>query len=267
MSMPNAVLSGVGDRIAEQVAGYRAVATSGANNGMKMYPRIHRAAGLDGNFELESALIDSFNGLDNNTVSGTLFKSLYSSPLTSLEQYFIDQGAESFDSYCDISGINFHPNFDEAWYQSKGTHLNAVNIFYSAADQLTLGSYFATGSGTGVFTAGTSLGTGTGKVSATNFAAGKLVLVPINTVQGTVAQLNILLTRESGQSSGSTTAFDNLRIPASTTSGQQYPVGNWANSGINNLTTFLSVTNIVGGGATSGDGFKVMALRERNTIL
>lgn len=264
--LPISVLSGIADRMAEQVAIDKVAFTSGMRTGTYMYQQIHKGVGVVGDYQAENALIAAAYGVDNNSVSGTAFKSVYSSIVTALEQYYVDRGAISFDSYCDISGINFHPNFEDAWYQVKGTHLNAVNVFYPA-DQLTLATYFATGSGTGTFTSVNTLGTGTGKVSATNFAAGKLILVPINTVQGTVAQLNILLTRESGQSSGSTATFDNLRIPAATTSGQQYPIGNWANSGINNLTTFLSVSNIIGGGATSGDGFRVLALRERYTIL
>lgn len=261
----NSLFSGIADRIAAQVLQFKVGINSGMNTGTPNYKRIHTGLnGPDGDYEIENALINAAHAVDTNTISGTMFKNLYTAFLNAIETHVLDNDAEDFDSWLDTSGINVHPEFEDAWYQVKGSHLDAVNVFYPH-DNLLVASTFPTASGTSTYTAGTPLGTGTGKLSSTNYAAGKFVLVPVGTV-GSETIINLRLLKESGQSSGSTADSCNIRVPNATTSGTQFPI-NWELSGINSSNMYLDCNNIVTLGGTSGNGFRVYAIKERTVRL
>lgn len=249
------------DRAAQQAT----LAKAGFNNmiasGTAYYPRVHEGVPVDGDYTVENALITSTNGLDNFNFSGVFFKNVYNSFLSDLDSHVQNKGAPSTDSYLNTSGINLHPDFDDIWFRCKGIHLDARNVFFSDANVL-MASYFPTGSGTGVFTTGTDVGIGTGKTSPTNHAAAKAVLIPVGPV-GSATQINVRTLFEQS-TDGSQAGFANILIPNGTTSGTQFilPInpGDLA-SGI------LSVSNIVVAGGTSGNGFIVMAIREREITL
>jgi hypothetical protein len=261
----NNLFSGISDRMASQVAVLKFAINSGVNNGTPYYKRVHTGVPTDGDYSVENALITAANALDTNTISGTLFKSMYTTVVNGLEQHVVDAGAESFDSWLDISGINVHPNFNDAWFSVKGSHLNAVNVFHPN-DNLLVASFVSTNSGVGTYTAGTALGTGTGSTSLTNRAAAKFVLIPVQTLASEV-HVNLRLTREAGQSTGSTADSFNIRLINGTISGTQVPVGNWHLSGVNNRNTFLNCDNIIALGGGASDAFRVYGLREREIRL
>lgn len=248
------------DRLAKQGSLIKA----GFNNtlgGTKLYPRVHESVPTDGDFEVENALINSANGVDSNTLSGTFYKNIYTSFVNDLDTHVINKGAPSTDSFLNISGINADVEFSDIWYRVKGQKLNARNVFQSDANIL-MGTYFPTGSGTGVFTAGTAVGTGTGDVSPTNYAAAKTVLIPVGPV-GSDTQFDLRLVREQ-PTDGSQAENLSLRIPNATTSGTQFVI---PIAGNNIASGYLSVSNILAAGGTSGNGFRLVAIRERDVSL
>ena len=143
----NSLFSGLADRIAKQAEVYKA----GLNNGLggtKYYPRIHTGVPGDGDFEVENDLISAANTIDNNTISGTMFKNVFTTFINDLESHVLGENAPSFDSFLNTSGINTHPDFEDVFFRSKGVHLDARNTFFSEANIL-VASYFAAGSGSG----------------------------------------------------------------------------------------------------------------------
>jgi hypothetical protein len=249
--------SGIADRVAYEVDLLKTAINNGFTVGTPFYPRVHIGAGTYGDYSLENDLISSARSIDTSTISGTMLKNIYQTFISALETHTLNNGAVSFNSWLDISGINVHPSFDDAWYASKGTHLDAVNVFNSN-DNVLVARYDATGSGTGTYYSVTPIGTGTGAVSATNHAASKLVLVPVCDTTAD-AQINLRLLREAGQSSGSTADSANIVIPSGTLSGTQFEV--------NATNAYLDCNNIVGAGSTSGNTFRVYALLERGISL
>lgn len=255
----NSVLSGICDRIASQVSAYKFAINSGVNNGRPFYLRIHAGVGAEGDYDVEDALIDAAHGLDTNTVSGTMFRSLYSDMMNDLESYVQDRGAEDFDAYLNVSGVNVHPDFEDAWFQAKGTHLDAVNVFFSEPNLL-VATYTVTGSGTGTYASVQPVGTGTGKFSAANNrAAARFILVPNQNVTSTI-QLNPRLVREDGVG-GTSAGFDNIRLASGIVSGTQILL----NSGVG--IGWLNCNNIVAAGGGGTDVFSIFALQERKIFL
>lgn len=255
------LFSGIADRMAAQASILKFAINSGVNTGTPYYKRVHTSVPSDGDYAVEDALIDAAHALDINVISGTMFKNVYSTMIQDLDNHILDNNAESFDSYLNISGINVHPHFEDIYYQVKNQHLDAVNVFF-AEENLLVATYAATGSGTGTYTSNNPIGTGTGKVSSTNHAAARFVLVPVQNV-GADIQVNLRLLREDGQSSGTLAAFDNIRITSGVTSGIQFPV----NNRISGTHTYLDCNNIVAAGGLSSDNFRVYALRERDINL
>lgn len=251
----NHILSGLADRLAQQATLLKS-AINTTTPGSTFYKRVHTGVPTDGDFDVENDLISAANGIDENTMSGNLFKNVYSTFFSDLETHGINQNAVSFDSWLNISGVNVHPNFEDAWYQSKNTHLDARNVFFSDANIL-VATLEVTSSGVGTYTAGTAVGTGTGKVSSTNYAAAKMVLVPVKDV-GAANQVNLRLTKEN-PTDGSDTDHANIVVGGSVTSGIQFQV--------NGSGTFLNVSNMVPAGGASGDVFRVYALLERGISL
>jgi len=175
----NNVFSGIADRLAGQAQQLKAAINSGQNTGTKLYPRIHTGVPTNGDFEVENALINSANDIDTNSISGSTFRATYTSFLQDLETHVLNNNADSFDSWLNTSGLNVHEDFEDIWFQVKGTRLDSRNVFFPD-ENILAASYAALSSGTGTFTAGTDVGTGSGKVSSTNYAAAKMVLVPVN---------------------------------------------------------------------------------------
>jgi hypothetical protein len=255
----NSVLSGLCDRIASQVEIFKYAINSGVGNGNQFYPRIHQGVGANGDYAVEDALIDAAYGLDTNTVSGTMFRSLYSDMITSIESYVQDIGAEDLDEFLNTSGVNVHPSFEDVYYQSRGVHLDAVNVFF-AEPNLLVATYTVTGSGTGTYASVEPVGTGTGKFDKdSNRAAARFILVPNQNVTSTI-QLNPRLVREDGVG-GTTAGFDNIRLATGITSGTQILL----NSGVG--IGWLNCNNIVAAGGGGTDVFSIFALQERKIFL
>lgn len=259
----NSVASGIFDRVAAQVQMYKFGIQSGAQVGLGLfYPRVHRGSGQDGDFSVENALINSAHSVDINTISGTMFKNLYNSFFNDFETHVLNANSPSFNSWLNISGLNVHPNFEDAWYQTKGQHLNAVNVFF-ANDNIKVATYTVTSSGAGTYASVLPIGTGTGSVSPTNFAAAKFLVIPSqSTVSG--VQINLRLLKEDGQSSGTLSDSANIAITSGVLSGIQLPV-NWLDSNSGNY--YLDCNNIVALGGYQNDVYNIYAVRERNIVL
>ncbi len=257
----NHIASGIFDRIAHQANAIKSTFNTETSAGTPLYQKIHSNVNPFGDFDVEDALISAAHGVDANTLSGTFFKNVYSTILSDIDSHVSAKGAVSTDSWLNISGLNLHPDLDDVYFSCKGSHLNARNVFHADANVL-VATYAATGSGTGVYASVTPIGTGTGKVTPTNHAAAKMVLIPVGNVTAD-AQFNLRLLQEQ-PTDGSQASNYNVVVPNSTLSGTQFPIqiapGNIASG-------YLDVTNIVVAGSTSGNAFRVYAIREREIAL
>lgn len=256
----NNILSGVADRIAEQVTQFKVGFNAAVASGTRYYIRVHNGVGAPaGDYDVENALITPANTLDQNTFSGTFFRTTYQDLVNALDTHVLAKNAASFDSFLNISGINVHPNFDEVWYKVKSTHLLARNVFFADAN-ISVATFTSTGSGAGTFTEGTAVGTSPDSRYApgtTNYGGAKLVVVPNQNVGADII-LNLHLLKEN-PAGGTTTGNVNISITAGVTSGTQFVV----DSG----NKYLDVTNMIAAGGDGDDVFTVLALRERDIAL
>jgi len=257
----NHILSGMTDRVAAQVAAFKNGFNSAVLSGTRYYIRVHDGVGAPpGDYDVENALITPSNTVDQNTFSGSFFRTTYQDLVTALENHVIAKNAVSFDSFLNTSGVNVHPDFDEVWNRVKGSHLLARNVFFSDAN-ISMATFESTGSGTGTFTDGTQVGTGsitTKYVPGTsNYAAAKAVAVPNQNVGADIV-LNIQLLKEN-LAGGTVVDSANVSITSGTASGTQFQV--------NVGTDYLDVTNIVAAGGDGDDVFTVFALKEREVNL
>ena len=277
------VLSGISDRISAQANLLKFAINSGmgTRNGTGYYQRIHQGADqVGGDFFLENSFINDANTIDNNTVSGTLFKSVFSSFIQDLDTYFIAKGFTGTDQFIQISGItatgtlqgqsnnlgaaaqecnavHVPANFEDVYFQVKGVHLSAASVFFPQ-DNILVASYVATGSGTGTFTSNNPIGTGAGSVSATNHAAARMMLITSGNMGAAAAQVSLYLSAPN-LAGGTNPAGCNILLPASTISGIQ--------TAINTSGQYLNVTNMIVAGGTVGDGYQVWAIKEREQFL
>jgi len=256
----NNILSGVADRIAQQVTEFKVGFNAAVASGTKYYIRVHNGVGAPaGDYDVENALITPCNTLDQNTFSGTFFRTTFQDVINALDTHVLAKNAASFDSFLNISGINVHPNFDEVWHKIKSTHLLARNVFFADAN-ISVATFTSTGSGTGTFTEGTAVGTSPDSRYApgtSNYAGAKLVVVPNQNVGANIT-LNLQLLKENS-AGGTTTGSTNIAITSGALSGTQFVV----DSG----NPYLDVTNMVAAGGDGDDVFTVLAIRERTIAL
>ena len=248
------------DRVASQGQLWQYYLTSGQNVGTKYYITIHSGLPPQGDFDVENDLISAANGADTNTISGTMFKNIFSTLIQNLESHGTNRGAASFNSWLNISGINVHEAFDAVYFAVKGSHLDGRNVFFNE-DNILVSTFTSTSSGAGTYASNNPLSTtGTGAFSETNHAAAKLLLIPIQNT-GADIQFNLRLLAEN-PSTGTITGFSNILIPSGTTSGTQFPVNNVISGGHN----YIDVTNILAAGGDGNDVFRVYAIREREIL-
>jgi len=256
----NNVLSGVADRVAEQVTQFKVGFNAAIASGTRYYIRVHNGVGAPaGDYDVEYALITPCNTLDQNTFSGTFFRTTFQDVINALDTHVLAKNAVSFDSFLNISGVNVHPNFDEVWHKVKSTHLLARNVFFADAN-ISVATFTSTGSGTGTFAEGTAVGSSPDSryvPGTSNYAAAKMVIVPNQTV-GSDIVLNLQLLKENA-SAGTSTGSTNISITSGISSGTQFLV----DSG----NPYLDVTNMVAAGGDGDDVFTVLALRERDIAL
>lgn len=274
--------SGISDRMAGAAGLLKFAINSGmgTTNGTGMYQRIHQGSdALGGNYPLENAFITDANTIDNNTVSGSLFKAVWGSIIQDMDSYFVNQGFTNTDNYLSISGnpigtigtltgqgnlgspqaecqgVHVQPNFEDIYFQVRGSHLSAGNVMF-AQDNVLVAKYDATGSGTGTFTSVNPVGTNTGTVSPTNHAPSKFLLITSGNMGPASAQVNLLLSSAlAAPGAGLVNAAANILIPGSSVSGSQFAV--------NTSGQYLNCTNMVVTGGTNGDEYQVWAIRER----
>lgn len=255
----NNVVSGLTDRVSYQANAYKS--TFNTNKaGTPLYVRIHTGvSATTGDYDIENALIDGSNAADNNTISGSMFKNVWSQFVTDLESHVIDHNAVSFNSWLNISGINVHSDYADVYFQCKGSNLDGRNVFFPDANLL-VATNTVVSSGANTYASVLPVGAGTGSWSSTNYAAAKMVLVPVqNIYSGTIVNLQLLAENLAG---GTTTTSANISLPVTSTailSGTQYP--------INSSAPYLDVTNIRSLGGAAADVYRVYALRERTIAL
>lgn len=246
------------DRVASQANLWSYYITSGQQVGTRYYKTIHSGLPVDGDFDVENDLISAADGVDNNTISGTMFKNIYSTLIQQLEAHGTNQGAASFNSWLNISGINVHEAFNAVYHAVKGIHLDGRNVFFNE-DNILISSFTSTSSGAGTYASSNPLSTtGTGAFSESNHAAAGMLLVPIQNT-GADIQLNLRLLAEN-PSTGTQTDSCNILIPSGTLSGTQFSVNNMISGGHN----YINVTNMLAAGGDGNDVFYVYALRERD---
>lgn len=263
------LLSGIFDRIGGQAGLLKFAVTSGFTNGLPFYQKIHdNVPWPQGDFTVENALINNAAGIDNNSVSGNLFKSIYSSHIQDIENLMISKGgAASLDASFSISGLRVSQNAADVYQQVKGQGLSACNVFFPNDNQV-VATFTVSSSGVGTYASVQVIGTGgtTAFVPGTfNYGNAKMVLVPIQTMSAQ-AQVNLQLTVQPTYP-GSSAVVDstNIRILNGVTSGIQFPVMGPLASVV--TSGYLNVSNIFVAGGTLNDVYKVIAIRERETVL
>lgn len=254
------VLKGLADRVAKQVDAFKTGFNNAVAPGTPYYQRVHVGVGTPGgDYDVEYALINPSNTVDQNTFSGTFFNTTYSQLVNAVETHVLSKNSPSFDSFLNISGVNVHPDFDEVYYRVKSTHLLARNVFFSDPNML-VATFTSTGSGTGTYASVAPVGTAPDSKyvpGTTNYAAAKLIVVPTTDV-GADVQLNLRLVKEN-MAGSTTTDSDNIVIGTGVLSGTQFVVK--AGAGM------LNVSNILIAGGDGNDVFQVIAVRERDVAL
>ena len=213
-----------------------------AVGGGSFYPRIHQGVTAAGNYDVENALIDSANDLDDNTLSGTAFPDFYSDMINAHEAHVIAEGASSLDAFLNTSGINCDPYYEEVYFLAKGSHLLGRNV-YSDVEQL-MGVVDVVSSGVATFTDGAALGTGAGVTSPTNRAAAHINAIPQNDITADLV-LDVRLYEEA-QTTGQQAASRNVTITSGVLADAEVSVGELTDM-------FLDITDIVIAGGTLND--------------
>jgi hypothetical protein len=251
------LFKGIADRLSKQWQFLvNATQEVTAKGGGLFYPRLHDGTGVGGNYSVEGDLIAAANSTDTILHdSGIMADSYFATLINALNTHVTNQGADDLNAYLNISGINVSAYYEEVYYQVRGSHLEARNVF-SPYDQETMATVDVSASGVGVFTDGVALGTGTGDVSTTNHAAGMLHIVLQSGITPTDTILNLQLLAEL-YPDGSVATSANVTVPAGTAAGELISVGT---SGVN---TYLDVTNVITAGGVSGEQFKVLSQLER----
>ncbi len=260
-------LSGIFDSIGARAQLLKGIINSGfslpfAN---QFYPRIHNSVG-QGDIQVEYPLINSASALDRNTISGSLFKSIFTSFIQDLTAQVQNSnaGSSTFDQYISVSGPNISPDAEDVVYQCLNSHLSSFNVYFNKANIL-VAQYQATASGAGTFTAQTAVGDGVSAASAAgiNYAPAKFILVPVQAVTSNI-QLNLQLKKLTPGGGSLTNDFANIYFPSGAVSGLQITVN--CGSG---KTSFMyeNCTNIVGAGGSNNDVFNVYAIMERAVSL
>lgn len=261
------LLSGLFDRMGAQAGLLKFAINSGVNTGIGYYQKIHdNVPWPQGDYFTESALITDAYGIDSNSISGTLFKNVYSSLVQDIENLLISKGgAASLDAYLTSSGLRISQNAEDVYYQCRSQHLSACNVFFPQ-DNIKVAKFVVSSSGVGTYTSLTPVGTGGTTAfspGTTNYGNARMLLIPIQTMVAQ-AQINLQLTLQP-QYPGASAIPDStsIRILNGVTSGIQFPFI----SQFSTTSGFLNVSNILVAGGTVGDEYDVFAIRERETVL
>lgn len=144
-----------------------------ATGGGKFYPRVHTNIAEttpDGDPDVEVPLVGPANTLDENYTSGSFLTTIYSGYLQAWRAMLTDLGYADLDEFLTDIDLNLHEDFDPIYNAVFGVSLDAVNVFRKTP--LEMGKIVLTGSGTGTFTDGSALGTGSGTFNGSNNSAG-----------------------------------------------------------------------------------------------
>lgn len=237
----NVSFIGIADRVAKQAeeiaSGLDAANQEGDGLGWH-YTRVHSGVGL-GDSDVEEDLVAAAADLDEDFENEDSFSLVFRSWVNALDTHVRNQGSNGLDAFLETSGINVHDYFAEVFEAVKGSKLSAINVF--CPRELTLASLCPAGSGTGAWSDGDVLGTGSGDVSDTNHAAAKLVAEIRNSTLCSGIEIDLCLTKEDG-----TSEWKTVHINAGAVAGDRTDVGTHPGD------AYLDCTNVVFTGGCSG---------------
>ena len=241
MVIPKSTLQGSADRLAKQVETLRdAITAAVVAGGGLHYPRIHGGIPSTGLFGAENDLINSANALDTSKINDTaVVPGIFRDYINALNSHAANENFTDFNTLLSGLGLNVDPQFDEAYYLVRGSHLWGENVY--ADTELTMATMEVSSSGVGTFTDGSALGSGSHQAtSSSNRAAGMLHAVPQGLVGGTDIILDVRLTNENDVATSR-----NVTIPSGTAASTLVGVGT------SGTDFFRDVTNIVLAGGTN----------------
>ena len=242
------VFQGRSDRLSYQYNKLKEGVDAGSGvGGGKHYPRITATD----DYDVEDSFIDHSHTFDQNYCASGVVADLttFVNMINDDVSHVTGKGYADLDAYLSGVGLNVSHYYENVYHAIKGTHLNAINTF---GPSVKMGTVEVTGATSCVFTDGVVVGTGSGKVSDTNYAGARvdIIVQTGKTITAeTVARLS--LTREGGD-----TTTEDVTIPAGAGDGSviAYTVGV-------NYIDLTGVTIISGG--TNGNEFDLYSALER----
>lgn len=243
------VFSGVADRVAKQAEHVKSGLDLAYGGDLKYYERVTSTDDYDVEYDLITPAEDLDNDFSHTTILSTIFRDL----VNALETHVTGESYDDLDAYLTDKDIDVSWHFDDAYNATKGNHLNAINVFGDVVPNL--GEWEATGSGTGTFTDGSIVGTGTGKTSSTNRCETLLEAYCVTAIGGTNLILDITLTDDDG-----TAASEAVTVPSGSALGTTVDIGGTSRY-------YVDVTNIRAAGGTSGDKIRIRSKIKRTVIL
>ena len=246
--IPKSVFEGRSDRLSYQYQKLAEGVSAGSGvGGGKHFSRVSEPD----IYSVESDFIDHSHDFDQNYCASEVVADLstFVNMINDDVSHVTGKGYADLDAYLSGVGLNVSHYYENVYHAIKGTHLNAINTF---GPSVKMGTVEVTGATSCVFTDGVVVGTGSGKVSDTNYAGARvdIIVQTGKTITAeTVARLS--LTREGGD-----TTTEDVTIPAGAGDGSvvAYTVGV-------NYIDLTGVTIISGG--TNSDEFDLYSALER----
>lgn len=241
------------DRLAKQVKILKDAVDSIIDKGTTHYNKI--AADAIDNYDMMDGLIDSYDSTDDKFTSHSeVIKNLISDYITKTEAHVRTFGMRTLDTFLTASGIDVSSYYDDAYYWTKGSHLNAVNVFRS--EDVELGSLTVSSSGIGSWSEGNTVGTGTGSYSSTNSCATNFECLVMSGIGINDIEMQLRCKNEDG-----TWENVNFTIPNTATGGEviQVKVEGELQSQYIDLNT--SVSHFAGGNSGDAIIFRAVILR------
>lgn len=247
------VLLGITDRLGVQKQTIAAAADAAGAVGTGLH--FTRVSGTD-IFTVERDLNKYANGVDIAMNGQNVVRSCGSISffLSALAAHIQKAGYATFGAMLVSQSIRVSYQFAELWYWMRTEAFSASQVFIETV--VTLGTIARSG-GAWTFTAGATLGTGSGAYSSTNTAPQKAVLKVVNKgASDATAVLTVTLPN------GTSVSSDSLTIPANSAANTKIPI-----TVSSAQVEILAVTGAVTSGGSDGDNITILSVPQRAPVL
>jgi len=205
-------------------------------------------------YDVVAPVVEQWYELDENmTISNVVAAVTYlTRAVTALEDHFSAVGVSGgLNAQLAAQGLRVSEHYADVFYLARNTNLDAAVVFKQ--DAVTMGTLVVTAPGSGTFTDGSALGSGSGAYSSTNMAAQNLEVVVTDQVIGGVnLVLNITCKK-----ADTTTEVKQVTVTAGSAVGTVFPIGTSSDE-------YIDVTAIsVSAGGTAGDTVIVRQVVQR----